>query len=125
MVCSSAATSTSITVATIEQPIERIKTWWFWSLSALCAGGICGLGLAVWASFSGKALLHQVGLQASYICSLGVILWRMAEVFHNRISNAMTGALLMLTLVEGLEGLRHSLHSNPGSSKKFEPWHVM
>eukprot|EP00892_Ulva_mutabilis_P007284 jgi/Ulvmu1/4928/UM203_0007.1 len=92
------AESTSITIAPIEQPIQRIKSWWLWSVSALCAGGVCGLGLAVWASFSGKALLHQVGVQASYICSLGLILWRMAEIFQRRISAATSE-------IQGIAGL--------------------
>ena len=65
----------------------------------------------MWASFSGKALLHQVGVQASYICSLGVILWRMAEIFHRRISAATEGVRYQHLLASITTPFRH-IHSS-------------
>lgn len=46
--------------------------------------------MAVYASFTGSAALHQVGVQAVYICSLGVILWRMKDALQAHLSAAMS-----------------------------------
>lgn len=46
--------------------------------------------MAIYASFSGSVALHQAGVQAAYICSLGVILWRMKDALQAHLAGVMS-----------------------------------
>lgn len=66
--------------------------------------------MAVYASFTGSAALHQVGVQAVYICSLGVILWRMKDALQAHLSAAMSSKNTSRLLCSFQRVLRHVLN---------------
>ena len=57
---------------------------------------LCGIAGALMAILSmvirGQHLMHLIGVQAAYICSLAVILWRMAAVVRRALRTPSTSA---------------------------------
>jgi hypothetical protein len=81
---------------TEQLPLDGLGAWWFWALAALCAGGVTGFIMAVYACLTGSSVLYQVGVQATYICALGVILWRMKDALQAHLAGVMSSTFLFL-----------------------------
>jgi hypothetical protein len=66
-------------------------------MTGLCLLGLIGFGLALYASAqTGCHLLHALGIQAVYISSLAVILWRMTATVRS--SMGMNSTALIATV---------------------------
>lgn len=70
--------------------LDKLGTWWFWALAALCAGGVTGFIMVMYACFTGSPTLYHYGTQATYISCLGVIMWRMKDALQAHLSEVMT-----------------------------------
>jgi hypothetical protein len=73
--------------------LDVMGSRWYWALAALCAGGVSGLLIAIYASFSGQALYYQMGVQAAYICALGVILWRLKDALQQHLAGVLSSTI--------------------------------
>lgn len=74
--------------------LDTLGSWIYWALAALCAGGVSGFIMAIYACFIGSTMLYQVGVQAAYICSLGVILWRMKDALQAQLAGVISSTPL-------------------------------
>jgi hypothetical protein len=68
---------------------------WRWALACVCAIGLLGFGAAIWTALnpSASTVNHLLSVQAVYISSVAVLLWRVRTAMGQCFRRAFAGAL--------------------------------